>query len=162
MVVPQQQLVEGRPRHKFHYDVRSAPLRFLAHIEDGYDSRMRQTARSFGFPKETLAILKLLFRGLASQRNGLYRDDTIDLGIARFVDNTHGSPTELGEDLVSPKTFAPAIIHRCHLRFQSSVVKRTPAKQTSAAIGPLHRPRPKKHLCFVYWPWPRVSPDLRT
>src|SRR6202163_3953279 len=106
MVVPQQQLAEGRPRHKFHYDVRSARLRFLAHIEDGYDSRMRQTARSFRFPKETLAILKLLFRGVAIQRNGLYRDDPIGLGITRCVDNTHGSPTQFGEDLVSPKTFA--------------------------------------------------------
>src|ERR1700719_89778 len=144
MVVPQKQLVEGRPRHKFHYDVRSARLRFLAHIEDGYDSRMRQTTRSFRFPKETLAILKLLFRGLASQRNGLYRDDPIDLGIARFVDNTHGSPTQLGENLVSPKTFAFAIIHRCHLRFQSPVIKRTSATRTSAAIGPVRRPTPKQ------------------
>src|SRR6266481_3483523 len=119
MVVPQQQPIEGLSPNKFHYDVRSARLWFLAHIEDGYDSRMRQAARSFRFPKETLTIVKLLFRGLASQRNGLYRDDAIDLRIARLIDNTHGSPTQLGEDLVSPKTFALAIIHRCHLRFQS-------------------------------------------
>src|SRR5258708_36714021 len=119
MVVAQQEPIERLSPKQFHYDVRSARLRFLAHIEDGYNSRMRQTARSFRFPKETLAILEFLFRGLASQRNGLYRDDTIDLGIACFVDNTHRSPTQLGEDLVSPKTFAPAIIHRCHLRFQS-------------------------------------------
>src|SRR6202140_5661991 len=151
MVVPQQQLVEGRPRHNFHYHVRSARLRFLAHIEDGYDSRMRQAARSFRLPKETLAILKLPFRGLASQRNGLYRDDAIDLGIARFVDNTHGSPTQFGEDLVSPKTFAFAIIHRCRLRFQSPVAKRPSAKRTSAAIGPLRRPTPKQTsvLCIL-------------
>src|SRR5882762_593622 len=119
MVAPRQQLVEGLPSNKFHDDVRSARLRFLAHIEDGYDSRMRQAARSFRFPKETLAIVTLLFRRLASQRNGLYRDHAINFGIARFVDDTHGSPTQLGEDLVSPKTFALAIIHRCHLRFQS-------------------------------------------
>src|SRR6202521_6472097 len=137
MIVPRQQLVEGLPPNKFHYDVGSARLWLLSHIEDGYDSRMRQAARSFRFPKETLAVLKLLFRGLASQRNGLYRDDAIDLGIARFVDNTHGSPTQLGEDLVSPKTFAFAIIHRCHLRFQSSFVK-----QTSATIGAPRRPIP--------------------
>ena len=80
---------------------------------------MRQTARRFCFPKETLAILAFLFQRLAGQRNGLYRDDAIDLRIARFVDNTHRSPTQFGEDLVSPKTFALAIIHRCHLRFQS-------------------------------------------
>src|ERR1700687_1354144 len=122
MVVPQQQLVEGLPAHKFHYDVRSARLRFLAHIEDGYDSWMRQAARSFRFPTETLAIVKLLSRGLASQRNGLYRDDAVNLRVARFIDNTHGSPTQLGEDLVSPETFALAIIHRCYLRFQSFVV----------------------------------------
>jgi len=83
---------------------------------------MRQAARSFRFPKETLAIIKLLFRGLASQRNGLYRDDAVNLRVARFIDNTHGSPTQFGEDLVSPETFAPAIIHRCYLRFQSFVV----------------------------------------
>src|SRR3984893_12403391 len=112
MVVPRQQLVEGLPPNKFHYDIRSARLRFLAHIEDGYDSRMRQAACSFRFPKETLAILEFLFRGLASQRNGLYRADAVNLRVARFIDNTHSSPTQLGEDLVSPKTFAPAIIHR--------------------------------------------------
>src|ERR1039458_8147440 len=93
MVVPRQQLVEGLPPNKLHYDVRSARLWFLAHIEDGYDSRMRDAARSFRFPEETLAILVFLFRRLASQRNGLYRDDAVDLGIARFVDDTHGSPS---------------------------------------------------------------------
>src|SRR6202521_2781072 len=139
MVVPRQKLVEGLPPNKFHYDIRSARLRFLAHIEDGYDSRMRQAARGFRFPKETLAVLKLLFRGLASQRNSLYRDDAIDLGIARFVDNAHRSPTQLGQDLVSPKTFALAIIHGCHLRFQSSVVKRA-----LVTIGPLRRPMPRQ------------------
>src|SRR5216684_5277282 len=103
MVVPQQQPIEGLSANKFHYDVRSARLRFLAHIEDRYDSMMRQAARGFRFPNETLAILAFLFRRLASQRNGLYRDDAIDLGIARFIDNTHGSSTQLGKDLVSPK-----------------------------------------------------------
>src|SRR5712672_179300 len=103
MVVAQQQPIERLSPNKFHYDVRSARLRFLAHIEDGYDSRMRQAARSLRFPKEALAIVEFLFRGLASQRNGLYRDDAIDLRIARLIDNTHGSPTQLGEDLVSPK-----------------------------------------------------------
>src|ERR1039458_42231 len=132
MVVPRQQLVEGLAPDKFHYDVGHAPLWFLAHIEDGYYSRMRQAARSLRFAKETLAILAFLFRGLTGQRNGLYGDDSVDLGIARFVDNTHGSPPQLGEDLVAPKTFAPAIIHaaiihaaiihRCHLRFPSLVV----------------------------------------
>src|SRR5216684_4809886 len=120
MVVPQQQPIEGLSANKFHYDVRSARLWFLAHIEDGYDSRMRQAARSFRFPKEALTIVKLLFRGLASQRNGLYRDDAIDLRIARLIDNTHGSPTQLGEDLVSSKTFALAIIHRCRCGFRVS------------------------------------------
>jgi len=79
----------------------------------------RRAARSFRFPEETLAILAFLFRRLAGQRNGLYRDHSIDLGIARFVDNTHGSPSQLGQDLVSPKTFVPAIIHKCHLRLRS-------------------------------------------
>ncbi len=53
---------------------------------------MRQAACSFCFPEETLAILKFLFRGLAGQRNGFYRDDAIDLGITRFVDNTPMAP----------------------------------------------------------------------
>src|SRR5208337_5101960 len=130
MVVPRQQLVERLARNKFHYDIRSARLRFLAHIEDGYDSRMRQAARSFRFPKETLAIVALFFRRLAGQRNSLYRDYAVDLGIARFVDNAHGSASQLGQDLVSPKTFAPAIIHRCYLRFQGfrvSAYRRQPA-----------------------------------
>jgi hypothetical protein len=29
-----------------------------------------------------------------------------------LVDNTHGSPSQLGQDLVATKTFAPAIIHK--------------------------------------------------
>src|ERR1035441_2647645 len=94
MVVPRQQFVEGLPPNKFHYDIRSARLWFLAHIENGYDSRMRQAARSFRFPEEALTILAFLFRGLAGQRNCLYCHDAIDLGIARFVDNTHGAPSE--------------------------------------------------------------------
>src|SRR5260370_29481126 len=118
MVVPQQQPIEGLSANKFHYDVRSARLRFLAHIEDGYDSGMRQAARSFRFPNETLAIVKLLFRRLASQRNSLYRDKAVNLRVPRFIDNTHGSSTQLGKDLVSPKTFPPAIIHRGPVRFQ--------------------------------------------
>src|ERR1035437_9909381 len=134
MVVPRQQLVEGLPPNKFHYDVRSARLWFLAHIEDGYDSRMRHAARSFRFPKETLAILAFLFRRLTGQRNGLYRDDAVHLGIARFVDNTHGSPSQFGQDLVSPKTFAPAIIHRCHLRFQSFVATSSACRRFRLAV----------------------------
>src|ERR1035438_7912079 len=97
MVVPRQQLVEGLAPDKFHYDVGHARLWFLAHIEDGYDSRMRQAARSLRFAKETLAILAFLFRGLTGQRNGLYGDDSVDLGIARFVDNTHRSEEHTSE-----------------------------------------------------------------
>ena len=62
MVVPRQQLVEGLPPNKFHYDVRRVRLWLLAHVEDSYDSGMRQAARRFRFPKETLAILEFLFR----------------------------------------------------------------------------------------------------
>src|ERR1035438_9952916 len=112
MVVPRQQLVEGLPSHKFHYDVRSTRLRFLAHIEDGYDSWMRQAARRFRLPEETLAIFAFLFSTLAGQRNSLNRDDAVDLGIARLVDNAHGSPSQFGQDLVPPEAFALAIVHR--------------------------------------------------
>src|SRR3982074_958899 len=137
MVVPRQQLVEGLAPNKFHHDVRSARLWLLAHIEDGYDSRMRQAAGSFRLPKETLAILKLLFRGLPSQRNGLYRDDPVNLRVARFIDNTHRSPTQLGEDLVSPETFASAIIHRCYLRLQSrrKLIRPTPLRSRGPRRG---------------------------
>src|SRR5712671_3078739 len=121
MVVPRQQFVEGLPPNIFHYDVRGARRWFFAHIEDSYDSGMRQAARSFCFPNETLAIVKLFFGGLPSQRNSLYRDDAVNLRVARFIDNTHGSPAQLAEDLVSPETLALAIIHRhsCYLWFQS-------------------------------------------
>src|ERR1019366_9322452 len=125
MVVPRQQFVEGLPPNKFHYDIRSARLWFLAHIENGYDSRMRQAARSFRFPEEALTILAFLFRGLAGQPNCLYCHDAIDLRIARFVDTTQGAPSQLGQHLIAPKTFAAAIIHRCHLRFQSSEFRAT-------------------------------------
>ena len=82
---------------------------------------MRQAPCSFGLPDEALAILALLFRRLAGQGNGFHRDHAVDLRIARLVDNTHGSPSQLLKDLVSPKTFALGIIHSCHLRFQSFV-----------------------------------------
>src|ERR1019366_1342294 len=104
MVGPRQQLVEGLAPDKFHYDVGHARLWFLAHIEDGYDSRMRQAARSLRSAKQTLAILEFLCRGLAGQRNCLDGDASVDLGIARFVDIPHASPPQLGEDLVGHKT----------------------------------------------------------
>jgi hypothetical protein len=56
---------------------------------------MREAARGFRFPEETLAILQLLLRRLAGQRNGLYRDEAVDLRVASLVNNTHGSPTQL-------------------------------------------------------------------
>src|ERR1017187_936171 len=101
MVVPRQQLVEGLAPDKFHYDVGHARLWFLAHIEDGYDSRMRQAARSLRFAKETLAILAFLFRGLTGQRNGLYGHASVDRELARFVDHPHGPPPQHGEDPVA-------------------------------------------------------------
>src|SRR5450755_1488867 len=111
MIVPLQPLVEGLSTHKFHHDVRGARLRFLADIEDGHDSGMRKASGGFRFPNETLAIVAFLFQRLAGQGNRLYRDDPVDLGIAGLVDNAHGSSSQFGEDLVSPETFAPAIIH---------------------------------------------------
>src|SRR5580693_1039349 len=77
VIAPEQDFVEGLPRNKFHDDVRSVRFRFLADIEDGYNSRVRQAARSFRLPEETLAIIEFLFRRLTGQRNSLYRDHTI-------------------------------------------------------------------------------------
>jgi hypothetical protein len=34
-----------------------------------------------------------------------------------LVDNTHGSPSQLAQDLVSSKTFVAGIVHSSHLRF---------------------------------------------
>ena len=61
----------------------------------GYDSRVRQTSRIFRFPEETLAILSFFFGRLAYQR---YSPDryAVDFRIVRFVDDTHGSPSQLG------------------------------------------------------------------
>src|SRR5580658_4723282 len=133
MSVLRQQFVEGLPPNIFHHDIRSVGIRLLTHIEDSYDSRMRQPPRSFRFAKEPLAIFKLLFWGLTGQRNGLYRHNAINFGIARFVDDTHGSPSQLGQDLVAPKTFAPAIIHSVICDFRPSISRWSGQNQPDAA-----------------------------
>jgi hypothetical protein len=103
---------------KFHYNVRNTSLWFLPHIEDGYDSRMRQAARSLGFPQETLAILAFLLRRLADQGDGLHGYHAVDLRIARFIDNTHGSHVpSSARTWYRPKRSFAAIIHGCYLRF---------------------------------------------
>src|SRR5580692_7611640 len=112
VIARQQHLVEGLPRNKFHDDVRSVRFGFLAYIEDGYNSRVRQAARRFCFPEKPLAILEFLFRRLTSQGNRLHSDHTIDLGITRFIDDTHRSPAQLGQDLVATKTLGSVIVHR--------------------------------------------------
>ena len=104
-------MFKGLTPHQLHYDVRNVRFRFLAHIEDGYDSRMRQAPCSLRFPEETLAILAFLMRRLAGHGNGFHCDHAVDLWIVRLVDNTHGSPSQLAQDLVSSKTFGAGIVH---------------------------------------------------
>ena len=69
-------------------------------------------AGRFRLPVETFAILTLLFGRLAGKRNGLHRDDAVDLGIAGLVDHAHGSPAQFAEDFVSAETSAAATFHR--------------------------------------------------
>src|SRR6202034_4466921 len=54
VIARQQHLVEGLPRTKSHDDVRSVRFGFLAYIEDGYNSRVRQASRRFCFPEKPL------------------------------------------------------------------------------------------------------------
>src|SRR5271156_184203 len=96
--------------HEFHHNVGSVGFRLFAHIEDGYNPRMRQAPRRFGLPKESFAILPLFFRWLAGQGKSLYRNDPVYFRIARFVDHAHGSASQFSEDLVSPKTFGLMVI----------------------------------------------------
>src|SRR5216684_6244990 len=110
----EQQLVEGLPRDIFHHDVRGARLRLLPHIEDGYDSRMRKAASSLGFAYKAFPILKLLLGRLAIQRDGFYRNHTVDLWVAGLVDDAHRPPAQFGQDLVTAKPFAPVIVHEFH------------------------------------------------
>ncbi len=79
---------------------------------------MRQAARSFRFPDETLAILEFFFGRLAGERNRLDGNETVDLGIARFVDDAHRSPSQLGQDFVSAKVFALGVVRRFRAPFQ--------------------------------------------
>ena len=58
------QLVERLSPYKFHHDVRSPRLRFLAHVEDGDNSGMRKATCSFRFAVKALAILLFVLRGL--------------------------------------------------------------------------------------------------
>src|ERR1700686_3076546 len=107
-----QQVFQRLATHKFHYDVRRSRFWLFAGVKDGYDSRMRETARSLCFAEETFAVCDVLFCRLASQRNGLYGHHAVDPGIPGLVHHAHGSPTNFGEDLVSSKTLTTAIIHR--------------------------------------------------
>src|SRR6266851_1267648 len=127
----EQQFVQGLPRNIFHHDVRGARLRLLAHIEDGYDSWMRKAASSLRLPDEALAVLKLLLRRLAVQRDCFYRNHTVDLWVAGLVNHAHRAPAQFGQDFVTAKPFAPVIVHEFH---RSARVCRTTFMHTSPSL----------------------------
>ena len=68
------------------------------------DAGVVEASRSLSFKQEALTEFFFLFRRLAMQRDGLDRDQAIDLRVAGLVDHAHGSAAEFGNDLVAAKT----------------------------------------------------------
>ena len=66
-------------------------LGIFAGIKNSDDAGMVQASGSLCFIEKSLAEFLVLLRFLPLQRDGLKCDQAIDLGIARLVDDTHGT-----------------------------------------------------------------------
>src|SRR4051812_43158301 len=77
---------------------------------------MVQTACGLGFVHEAQAEFLFLFGLLSPERNGLDRDEAVDLRISGLVDNAHSSATEFTQDLVAAKMLELGLFHRLSLQ----------------------------------------------
>ena len=103
--------VQRFPGNVLQHDIRIAILGFFADIEDGDDARMMQASGGLGFVEKSAAKFCFFLGLLPVQRNGLQGDDSVDLRIARLVDDAHGSAAQLADDLVPAEAFGLGIFH---------------------------------------------------
>ena len=73
---------------------------------------MGKTPRCAGFLIETFAIFAAVGRIKIGEQNRLDGNDTINLGIARLIDNTHGAAPDFGQHLVSTHEYLGVGCHR--------------------------------------------------
>ena len=101
-----------------HHDVRRHAVQFFADIEDGDDARMRELSRGLSLHKKSLPVLPFLLRILAHNGNGFNGNQAVDFRVTGFVDHTHGSTTNLCQNLVATES---GVLRRGH----GSAVKHT-------------------------------------
>ena len=106
-----EQLVERFACDVFKNDVGILILRILAHIENGDDTGVMQSACGLRFVHEAKAKFLFCVGFLPPQRNGLHRDQAFDLRVASLVDDAHGSPTQFADDLVSAEALYFELVH---------------------------------------------------
>ncbi len=96
-----QYLVQRRPVHIFHRDVRDVAL--LVHIVDGDDPRVREHPRRSRLAKQPLAHAVELFRlPRVAEADRLDRHRPADIRVDGMVHHTHGAAAQLAHDFISP------------------------------------------------------------
>ena len=74
----------------------------FGNVIHGDDSGVREPPRRLGFQDEAHAELGFIVV-LLSQRERFDGNDAVDFGIARLVDDAHGTASEFRQDLVPPE-----------------------------------------------------------
>ena len=89
----------------FHRDVGESLI--FARVVDGHDRGMIEPAGHLRFAEEPRAgFLQILFLEFIGQRDGLDRDDAIDVGIAAQVHDAHRAFAQFTLDLVAAELAA--------------------------------------------------------
>ena len=91
-------VVEGRPVHELHGDVRQLTL--LLDVVDGDDAGVREDARRARLAEEPLPQLLLLLGLARAEVDRLDGDRPADIRIDGVVNDAHGAAAELPDDLV--------------------------------------------------------------
>ncbi len=85
----------------FHHNERRVRRLVLAHVIDGHNTGMGEPARGLGFTEEALAIMLGVCRAGSWNRNGFDGDGTVDFGIARAKNRSHGAAAKFSENFVA-------------------------------------------------------------
>src|SRR5258707_73191 len=64
---------------------------------------MRESPRGLSFNKKALPVLGFILWLLTKHRNRFNRNEAIDLGVSRFIHNSHRAAANFREDLVTAK-----------------------------------------------------------
>jgi len=83
---------------ELHRDVVTAVL--LARVVDGHDVRMIELRGALGLAKEVLERLRILLQCVGQH---LVRDEPVENGVLRLVDDAHSAAPEFPDDLVATR-----------------------------------------------------------